>query len=1122
MSGTTSSGGRSWCPAIAAADCLTSLNARGQSPPRRRGEGAKLKGASAGEISSHVSRGGHEVDARVLRSSKFSARVAISAASSRAAVDSVLNAPFDVIGLARPSAPATTLPPVHFPSAAALQKAAAGLPRPLQSVSLAGIDTTTQALQDALAALPQLPRRLDISNAMHSTGGVEALAKILRKTGGGAVEDLVLRGNAPGLGGAPNDEPNARGAEELAKYIAETQTLKSADLSECNLGTVGAALCTTGIAPNASVTSLNLSRNAFGKVDESVAALAQVLQENKFIEEIQLSENEFSAAQAKQLIDAIAQSDTRVPTPPPEPEPEPEEYTDELPPEDEPPQQPIGFPEDLKKLELEKEKLEQEKEKEKEKMEKGEDDPAAEEAKQEEAHEAGEAEPPQEEAAKDEATPPAEENEVPPAADNAEKADEEANAEEAANAEEGEEAEEQEGAAEAEKEGAAQPEASEEKKPPSELDDGDFMVEEHEEATEEKEEGEQGEPPVDDEMAAKKKRRLERRAAKRAEYEAAKAAWTERHEMYIWGPQRVHAEYAEYKARRAVMQEHIAETTQLKAEEKKDRLACKAAQLAREKLSRVRRSGWTHLKSLSLQENNIGKDGAKAVAAMLRHFIPLTTEEIDAKLQKLKDEQEERLQKARQEKERLAEEKRNLEEQAKQQQQQEQQEQQEGEEKAADAPPPTEAPENSEEQPEPAAPEIALKMEEKRKPGVQSITSLDLSCCNVGPSGLKHIASTIKDNAPSLRALALRKNKFGVKRVGVAPEGEEEAEGNEKTAKRVEVPDWVSPGVEALASAVAENRSLTALDLSYNSMYPVNLALLVAGLRTNNSIQALIVDGNGWGMTHPITGTPAVEDLLMALSGEKHAALHTLSLAASSIGPDALTAKAAAALSALSGLTALNLSSNPLQSAGIAALGAAFAANPQSRPQLRVLQLQSCEVVGASGGLSLQRLLSCLPKLQTLALHRNALGADGMKEVLAALPTCSTLANLFIVQCGITSGDELAAVLPQLPFLRVLDAGDNEMDPVGATKCVSMLGSCPQLRHFALWARTVDLEAHIAPVLFEIVRRSPQLCHVNLGAHVTTSSSGAVDGENEEEGDIGAAIDNQCYVNALKLSEQAL
>jgi hypothetical protein len=1073
---------RSWCPALLAAeDEVTTFSSQlraatgghvahaPQSQQKRPASPAKLKSLLAAKSSAASEAIGsmtprhttaEAADGSPIKSgeglSRFSSRIAISTFNAKCFADTVLSEaaggsdapPVPVVEFVATTpdefsstAPLQTKLAVRsvrllerlqdFASAGADNGSSASFDDAMGNISLARVDMASDEIASAISKLRStfpLVRGLDLSHTMRGTGGAQALTRVLQ---GGGNEDPLRS-----LDISDNPSALAEGAESFGKLLQ-----KLPNLNFLNISGTGAGPSLGTLAPvlqqQSTVISLGLASNAIGAQEDTViSAVASLLQENKFLLQVDLSNNELGAAASKQLLDAIGASDTRAKTPDHDPEPEGEEFTDELPPEEEAPTVTVGFPQEEKQDESAPAKLDAE--------------PAS------------------------------------PAAAPAATA-------------EGE----QPAAEEAEEGTAAELEVSESQKLQPE-------------ATAAPEE-------VDPEELAAQQAAAEE--AKRVAAEEALTAWKEKMTKYIWEPQQILFLFDESKARRAVLSEYAAESIAMKKVEKAEKKDSKQLQLQRERKERERRSGWTHLQSVNLSNNPIGSDGAKALAKMLQHSVPLSAEEqltseeeYNRTLAELRDLAVVQRKKALQEKRREAkmlEQQRAREEAERAKEAAQKQKAAEAAEKAPNEEVPdeeaAEAGEGQNEETEATGgDEVAAAGDEeeagnaldemeddipddeidvsdvtapppkKNRPGVRTLQSIDVSGCRIGAIGLKAVAAVLKDNCPSLRYLNLANNKFATKKVAVALPRQEDAladagdEANgdeEEITVKVDQVDFVSPGIAALSEAIASPAcALVSLDLSHNKLYPDAIIRLAEGLRNNSGLLYLNLSDNfvGFRTAEVVSsaapastaGTPAsgaFKALLNAVS--RQGQLHTFLLRNNDLHNETAKENWQILFQRCASLKNLDLSTNALTNADIRMMLEAMSEGDGIQ-QLRYLNLgNNREIVGEVAGFILGNMCVAQKKLKTLVLRScTGLGDAGLTNLCEGLKNHSSLQNIVLRQTGLTYVEPLGHIMPSISFLRHLDVADNELSSYAGRKLLQDCVNCPSFRTIQIWSRSSSRE----------------------------------------------------------------
>lgn len=1088
---------RLWCPALAADACATfdtaHLGERPQSPgPEQR---TKLVSAHAAHVAAAAQQKVYDAANKVASSppSKFSSKVASSSSRQREDAPQL----------------SATQPPVPFtPSVAdeavALQTGAIpravltrslahlqGLPLEdtsrLAHIDLSRVDATTEELaglfhQGGVLNEGSL-QALTIRHSIRGTLGVQAILKALSERKGApplTTLDIACNPAAFSLSG---EEPNVPCVDELVKYLAANESLRTLNLSATGLGAAGATAF-PALKTHSGITSLDVSRNGIGlQQDEAaISALIGLVQENKFLMQLDLSDNEIGGPLAKQLLEALRTSDTRAKTPEVEPEPEVEEYTDEVPPEEEAPQVTVGFPEEAS--------------------------PAA-----------ADGEPTDGAAAVEESAEPPAQLDVTAEPEGDEDGDGEATAT-----------------------GAAADEAAAEEDP-----------------------------------EAAEAARLE---AEEAALEAARQkeeAWRAKMNQFIWEPEQVLFLHKESVTRRDIIVDYVNSTMQLKKTEKAAKIETKNAQLSRERMERDRRSGWSHLQDINLSGNPIGNAGAKILALLLRHKIPLTAEEQQAaeenyekRLQEAKDKEREDIKKERAKLK--AEEAAAL---AAAQTPQPAPEAsptpaEEGEVAASgdvDAtdvaveddviPPPAddEAPaaaaqDDAAENEEPKEGEeggaeddidvshVQVAAAESTRPGIHNIRGLRLDSCSIGSAGLAHVANAVHAAVcPSLTHLSLRRNKFAIKKKSVAvpaaeSEGKEageegEEEGEVAATMRVDMPEWVSPGLVALTDALTTCANLTVLDLGWNRMYPESIRMLSSGIRANRSLTFLGLDGNHIGFTEEGAHQSALAVLLEAVATQ--GLITTLLLGCCEL-ESSLKEIEITLLATIPELQHLNLSGNQLTASSLAMWGNIALNLDDDVPRTALVTLLLEGIVsleGEDGGAAVASVLqNYRSTLKTLSLKScQQLGDPGVTKIAAKFSALTSLEHVNLSRCGIVGACEVVATAVSLCLktLVSVDISDNEIPTAEFQQALDAmqlsakdLGAIP-LQCVSAWSRSGDSEDLLPPFL-ALAAAAPNCEHCDVGIppvfpKATTAQS---EDPNTVYEDLFDELERQCLKNRVR------
>ena len=252
----------------------------------------------------------------------------------------------------------------------------------------------------------------------------------------------------------------------------------------------------------------------------------------------------------------------------------------------------------------------------------------------------------------------------------------------------------------------------------------------------------------------------------------------------------------------------------------------------------------------------------------------------------------------------------------------------------------------------------------------------------------------------------------------------------------------------------------------------------------------------------PIRATDALHAVATALA-QHHGNLATLEIVAgrdsvSALAPalQALTSLRALILSdtslrlndvvpvlrALTGLERLDLADNSLleddaDDGAAADLGAAL----RSLPALRALDLSS-NGIGPAGVAALAPALASLSALRELSLGSNAIGCDGAVHLASALASKTALTTLDVSanDLGALGAAALAAALGSLAGLRSLDLSSNGIgaEPEGIAALVPAIGRCEALVELSL--RDNDIGPQDFARLSEGLRRLTKLRKLDL------------------------------------------
>jgi Ran GTPase-activating protein (RanGAP) involved in mRNA processing and transport len=208
-----------------------------------------------------------------------------------------------------------------------------------------------------------------------------------------------------------------------------------------------------------------------------------------------------------------------------------------------------------------------------------------------------------------------------------------------------------------------------------------------------------------------------------------------------------------------------------------------------------------------------------------------------------------------------------------------------------------------------------------------------------------------------------------------------------------------------LAEALAANRALTVLNLSYTGMGPEGAAWLAAALARNGTLRVLKLDNNSLGPE----GAEFLSRGLAESGFGVRRSLRTLDLEANEIGDGG--ARALASALRLSGIQTLNLRLNDIGPTGAASLSDALhlSLDRDSHSLLAHLSLQDNQI-GDDGAASLAAALAGNRTLRELDLRDNGIGNAGAAALASVgLAANSALASLRLERNCI--GDDGAVAL---------------------------------------------------------------------------------------------------------------
>lgn len=225
-----------------------------------------------------------------------------------------------------------------------------------------------------------------------------------------------------------------------------------------------------------------------------------------------------------------------------------------------------------------------------------------------------------------------------------------------------------------------------------------------------------------------------------------------------------------------------------------------------------------------------------------------------------------------------------------------------------------------------------------------------------------------------------------------------------------------------LVEALRVARTLTELDLSSNALGPEGSAVACGAITSAGALAVLSLARNKVGDE----GCEAVSGMLARLPS-----LTSLDIADNGIGPEG----ARAVSDGLVFLQHLDLSGNPIESAGCAAIaGSVGSWHLRPRPgarAMRSLAMARCEI-GAEGAAALGEALKVATSLTRVDVSGNPLADEGVAALASRLGPQTALESLDLagVRCADGGGAALAAMLSRSSTLWRLNLSDNKITEV--------------------------------------------------------------------------------------------
>jgi len=268
------------------------------------------------------------------------------------------------------------------------------------------------------------------------------------------------------------------------------------------------------------------------------------------------------------------------------------------------------------------------------------------------------------------------------------------------------------------------------------------------------------------------------------------------------------------------------------------------------------------------------------------------------------------------------------------------------------------------------------------------LLELNLSNNNVMSKGAEKLARAVRGSG-SIQSLILRENEIG------------------------------DPGTKAIADALKSNSSLHTLDITDNDIGDDGAQAIGTALTENNTLLTLILGKNGIDVT-------GMRNLANGL--KQNATLHVLNLDGNEIADSGVRALGSA-LTQNKSLHELHLTRNEISYSGAQALTDALWENKS----LKYLNLEGNRI-GPKGAAALAAVLERNNNLRVLVLAETGLGAKGAASIGEALKKNHCLRTLVIDKnsIGDAGADALAKALSRNTTLHVLTLANNKIGDEGA------------------------------------------------------------------------------------------
>eukprot|EP01006_Ploeotia_vitrea_P025706 TRINITY_DN58604_c0_g1_i1.p1 TRINITY_DN58604_c0_g1~~TRINITY_DN58604_c0_g1_i1.p1 ORF type:complete len:723 (+),score=58.73 TRINITY_DN58604_c0_g1_i1:59-2227(+) len=367
---------------------------------------------------------------------------------------------------------------------------------------------------------------------------------------------------------------------------------------------------------------------------------------------------------------------------------------------------------------------------------------------------------------------------------------------------------------------------------------------------------------------------------------------------------------------------------------------------------------------------------------------------------------------------------------------------------------------------------------------------LDVSNNAIGWKGIHHLVDPLVSNNSTLQSLFLQKNKFGCfkpKKVQKLPDPEEEPEEVDpeeleerkkaETLKTTKEIAHTATAMKRIGDVLAQNKSVTNIDLAFNSIGPMHIPTITVPLQSNTTLTSLNLEMNHICGCTPgeleCDGIEAIAAMLKANSTLKTLKLKWNFLQAE--GAQLLSE----ALRVNSGLTSLDIARNFMGDIGCDSIAKALKKNGT----LLSLNLAN-NGIGHHGAGALAEMISSNTTLTSIDLQDNDIDTQGFQPLSAAITQSATLQCVDFTRCGIghCSG-AIGKLFSTNTSLKTFEMADNPVDLSTISAAVEALkGGNKTLTVLSMWGRHGETDPVAQAALgIDLLENNPNIVGLDLG-----------------------------------------